>query len=58
MKKDWVGFVGILAIVFGIITIISNNAEFSNSPFSLKIGSTLGLLVFVGGLAGVYYAFR
>jgi uncharacterized membrane protein HdeD (DUF308 family) len=58
MKKDWFAFIGVLAIVFGIVTMISNYLDFSNFPLSLRPISMFGLLLFVGGLAGIFYAFR
>ena len=58
MKKDWFAFFGILAIMFGMLTMASNITDFSNFPISLRPLSILGLLFFIGGLAGIYYALR
>jgi len=58
MAMNWKGFefVFFLCIMFGLLISLSNVSNFSNFPYNMTLITWIGLILFIGGLYGIYKA--
>jgi len=55
MEKDVFGFMGVVVLVFGLLTLMANVTALENFPLKVTPIGWLGLFLLIGGLAGIYY---
>lgn len=58
MDKEAIAILGFFAIVFGGLILLNNPINFQQFPMNVSPNAWFGLIIFVGGLFGVYFGLK